>query len=77
MKYANERCNQQEYVLEGRKFIKFTGVCIYSGRLFDVIVPAEEVEKANRGKLSIEDALKSLSAEEREFLVSGISPFAR
>ena len=75
MRYANSRCTQVEYVLEGRKFIKFTGVCIISNRMFEVIVPAEDVEKTKKGMLT-QDALTSLSAEEREFLITGISPFA-
>lgn len=70
MKYADTCCKYTEkfnphvYVYEGP--------CIVTGKMQKVEVPAEELYKYRQGAY-IQDAFKSLTPDEREFLMSGIS----
>lgn len=47
--------------------------CVFTGKMYKVVVPIEGYSKWRKGML-IQDALPELSAEDREFLISGISP---
>lgn len=75
MQYADARCTYTErfkpqhvYVFEGPYLDKpqFTR---------QVTVKAEELFKYRRGAM-IQDAFPNLSADDREFLMSGLSPYA-
>lgn len=51
----------------------FTGPCIVTGETHSVTVPADGLYKYHQGAY-IQDAFPDLSADDREFLLSGISP---
>lgn len=73
MRYANARCTYEE-VYQPRHGYVFTGPCFGEpNQTHSVFVPAEELFAYNQGEL-IQDAMPSVSAEDREFLISGISP---
>lgn len=56
----------QAYIIRGK--------CVITGKEHSVRVPPQEYyDYFMAGKLA-QDALKSLSAEDREFLISGIAP---
>jgi len=58
---------------EGGHFYHFTGPCRVTGKQWTVAVPGEELFQYRQGKL-IQDAMPSVSTEDREFLVTQISP---
>ena len=70
MRYADNVCSCIK-LYQPERYI-FTGPCIVTKEEISVTVPAEEVEAYREGKL-IQDAMPSLSADEREFLISGMS----
>ncbi len=51
----------------------FTGPCVVTGEEYSVAIPAQELFRYNQGALA-QDALRSLSADDREFAVTGVSP---
>lgn len=51
----------------------FTGPCVFTGEEYSVTIPAQELFQYNQG-LRVQDALKSLSADDREFVTNGVSP---
>ena len=51
----------------------FTGPCKKTGKPYSVTIPGHELWDLNQGEL-IQDALKSLNADDREFVASGYSP---
>jgi hypothetical protein len=74
MRYADQHCRCEE-VYEPRHVYRYTGPCVQTGRLITVEVKAEELYAYRKGAY-IQEALKSLSADDREFLLSGLSPEA-
>lgn len=72
MAYLN-KCNYTELFKDGRQFYKFTGPCVVTGKPYSVTVPAEGLWDYNHGK-HMQEAFPLLSAEDREFLISGTSP---
>ena len=58
---------------EGGHKYHYTGKCRVTGKQWTVSVPGQELHQYRRGK-HIQVAMPSLSAEDREFLLSGISP---
>jgi hypothetical protein len=71
MRYADSFCECVEKY-EPHVYI-FTGRCMVTKEPYSVTVPAEELNAYRRGNL-IQDAMPSVSDEDREFLVSGYSP---
>jgi len=71
MKYADNCCMCTEVFQPSHAYI-FSGPCVVTGQPQMVIVPAHELFAYRRGKL-IQIAMPSLSASEREFLITGIS----
>lgn len=67
--YALNHCRM---ACEG-KFYVFYGECIATKETYSVKVPIVEYHNYVKGAY-IQDALKSVSAEDREFLLSGLSP---
>ena len=53
--------------------ITITKKCVFTGKEYSVVVPIEGYSKWKKGML-IQDALPELSVDDREFLISGISP---
>lgn len=66
MKYAAYNCECVE--VEGG--FEFAGACISCHRIVKVVVRKEEIEKYKQGAF-IQDALTSVDADGREFLMSG------
>ena len=58
------------------KFIVCTGECVFSHKLYSVIITEEEYIKIVINGEHIQDVIPHASASDREFLISGISPFA-
>lgn len=71
MRYADTYCVVTEEYTPKHVYI-YTGPCVLSGKLVTVRIPAEELHAYRRG-LMIQDAMPSLKADEREFLLSGMS----
>lgn len=55
--------------------VTYTGPCVLTGELYSVTVLGTDLHRYNRGSL-IQDAFPGLSAGDREFLISGVSPAA-
>lgn len=72
MRYAQSHCTYRE-VYEPKHGYIFTGPCFVTKKEYSVFVPAEELFAYNQGK-HIQDAMPSVSKEDREFLMSGMSP---
>lgn len=72
MRYADRHCTYTESHTP-RHTYTFTGPCFVTGKPYSVTVPAEELFAYRQGKY-IQDAMPSVSKEDREFLISGTSP---
>ena len=57
--------------------IRVFGQCELTGRNFELYIPTEEFFIYTQGFKSLDEALKSLSIEERGFISKGISPEAQ
>ena len=73
MRYADSSCTYVEKC-DPHVYI-FKGECILTGVNHEVSVPANELNSYRYGAY-IQEALKSVDAGDREFLMSGISPDA-
>lgn len=71
MRYALSRCEQTD---NGDGTITFTGPCIVTGKIHRVTCNIADVHRYERGGILIQDCFPSLPAEEREFLINGMSP---
>jgi hypothetical protein len=71
--YADSFCSYEEAFDNDVHGYFFTGVCHITKKPYNVFVPSKELYAYRQGAL-IQDALKSVSAEDREFLMSGTSP---
>lgn len=69
MMYAFNFCTYKE---DDRYYI-FTGLCMITKKPYSVKIPKEALYKYNQGAL-IQDAMPTVSKEDREFLISGYSP---
>jgi len=54
--------------------IRVFGQCEITGKNFELLIPTEEFFIYTQGFKSLDEALKSLSLEERGFISKGISP---
>jgi hypothetical protein len=57
--------------------IRVFGQCEITAKNFELFIPTEEFFIYTQGFKSIDEALKSLSKQEREFISKGISPEAQ
>ena len=57
--------------------IRVFGQCEVTGKNFEVYIPTEEFFIYTQGFKVLDEALKSLTKEEREFISKGISPEAQ
>jgi hypothetical protein len=48
-------------------------MCVFTGKEYEVIVPTDGLDRWLCGAL-IQEAMPTVNAEDREFLISGISP---
>ncbi len=72
MRYADSNCTHTE-VYQPKHGYRFTGPCLITGNQYSVFVPARELFAHRSGAL-IQDAMPSVSAGDREFLMTGMSP---
>lgn len=56
-----------------RRAVNLSGKCVFTGRRYSVTVSRDDFDKYNAGAL-MQDAFPELSADDREFLISGIAP---
>ena len=54
--------------------IRVFGQCEITGKHFELDIPTKEFFNYTQGFKSLDESLKSLSKEEREFISKGISP---
>jgi hypothetical protein len=73
MMYADRCCTWTELTENGQQFYIVTGVCTITKKKYSVNVRAEGLHKYRKGAL-IQEAFPGVPAEDREFLMSGISP---
>lgn len=71
--YADNCCTYRESFKDGKQIYTFTGPCVVTGKSYSVAVDGEQLYAYRRGK-KIQDAFPTISADDREFLMSGISP---
>ncbi len=57
-----------------KKKIRLTGPCVITGNQYSVVVAKEAATNYFKLGMKIHEAFPKLSLEEREFLISGISP---
>ena len=73
MRYAlSDACTYTEQY-EPEHTCTFTGPCLKTGKPYSVTVPGAGLLQYNKG-VKIQAAFPNLSAEDREFLISGYSP---
>ena len=60
-------------LLDGGDLAQVTGNCVFTGEEYQCQVPAKGLERWLAGE-HIQNAMPSVSADDREFLMSGISP---
>ena len=72
MRYADSHCEYVESYKPKHTYI-FTGPCVITGKPYSVTVPGDELYAYRRGAY-IQDAMPSVSKDDREFLMSGMSP---
>lgn len=72
MTFADQHCTYTE-VHEPEHYYIFTGKCIETGKPYTVKVPGRELYNYRQG-MHIQDAMPSVSVDDREFLLSGLSP---
>ena len=70
-RYIHTHCTYTENHAEGT--YTFTGPCMKTQKPYSVTIPGHELWDLNQGEL-LQVALKSLSADDREFVASGHSP---
>jgi hypothetical protein len=73
MRYADKHCSCTEAFDNNIHTYTFAGKCVATGKEYSVTVLGEELYAYRRGA-KLQDAFKSLSAEDREFLLTGMSP---
>ena len=57
--------------------VRVFGPCEVTGRNFELYIPTEEFFIYTQGFKDLEQALKSLSQQERHFIATGVSPEAQ
>jgi hypothetical protein len=67
----------KRYFEAQQRRIRVFGQCEITGKNFELYVPTEEFFIFTQGFKNIDEALKSLSLEERGFISKGISPEAQ
>ena len=72
MRYADNHCTYREVRENGEHLYIYTGKCIVTGKEVSVKVPGEGLYAYRQGAF-IQDAFPTLSVDEREFLMSGMS----
>jgi hypothetical protein len=70
-----KKMNRRELSVEeaGDDMARVTGPCTFTGEEYSCLVPAAGLVRFLNGE-HVQDALPEVSADDREFLISGISP---
>lgn len=71
--YIDFNTHEYEEVFDPEHAYKFTAPCVVTGKEYTVTIPADSLFKLQQGLL-IQDACRKMSADDREFLISGTSP---
>ena len=66
-----DKCQYKELLNPHR--YEFTGPCVVTGKPYTVTIPDLELFRLRQG-VHIQDACITLSADDREFILTGISP---
>lgn len=61
-----------QYIVDGDR-VHFSAPCVITGKVHSVTAPKSGVDAYLNGAL-MQDAFPGLNSDEREFLISGISP---
>lgn len=69
-----QNCDIIPYDCGTELLVAIRGECIASNKIYAIVIQQEELEKILNGYL-IQDVLSHIPALEREFLISGVSPF--
>lgn len=69
--YYIDNCRYEETFENGEHFYVFTGPCVFTGSEFSVKIKGSELFQLRQGKGI---ACLSNTVDEREFIMSGISP---
>ena len=72
MRYADSHCVYSETFENGQQLYVYTGNCVVTKKQVTVKVPAEGLFAYRQGA-HIQTAFPTLSRDDREFLMSGIS----
>jgi len=72
MKYADRFCSYKEEYTPKHKYT-YSGPCRATGEEYSVSIPGHELFAYRQGSY-IQDAMSSLSAGDRSFLLDGLSP---
>ena len=70
-RYINTNCTYTQDYEKGT--YTFTGPCRVTGKPYTLTIHGSELFDLNQG-LPVQDALRSLDADQREFVMSGTSP---
>jgi hypothetical protein len=54
--------------------VEASGNCVFTGKEYKCTVPLEGLKNWMEGRAHIQVAMPNISADDREFLISGISP---
>jgi hypothetical protein len=73
MMYADNCCTYEETLKDGVQGYVFTGQCIQTKKQYSVFVPGANLYKYRQGA-AIQEAFPNMPREDREFLMSGVSP---
>lgn len=73
--FLSRACKCEEQFKDGVHTYTFTGPCVVTGKPYSVTVLGRELYNYHQGAL-IQDAFPNLSIDDREFLMSGMSPEA-
>ena len=76
-RYIDTKCTYEEFYVKSadlgmKHYYRFTGPCVVTGKEYSVIIRGPELFQMRRTDSIME--LKSLSADDREFVISGTSP---
>ena len=71
MSYLDNCTCEEDYTPE--HVYKFTGPCAITGKPHTVVLSAEGLYRYNNGAF-VQDAFPKLTSEDREFVISGVTP---
>ena len=73
MMYAKSQCSRSVQLIDGETLFTYTGRCVITGKEHSVTITGGDLAAYELG-LNIQDAMPNVTAGDREFLKSGISP---